>query len=80
MKNERTWRICRKGIKETPIAYALLKSCIVVNDRNRMESDSWIVDNSIRHAFSGREVVDTAASKNIQLVSFSNRACVLLLN
>ncbi|KAK8830150.1 hypothetical protein WA577_004477 [Blastocystis sp. JDR] len=67
MQNERTWRICRKGIVETPISYALLKSCLVVKD----------LDNSIRHAFSGKDVADTAAAKNIQLVSFSNRVCAL---
>ena len=35
------------------------------------------MDNSIRHAFSGKDVVGTAAAKNIQIVSCSNRVCVL---
>lgn len=39
MQNERTWRICRKGIAETPISYALLKSCLVVKDCGDKEGE-----------------------------------------
>lgn len=39
MQNERTWRICRKGIAETTISYALLKSCLVVKDCGEREGE-----------------------------------------
>ena len=39
MKNERTWRICKRAIAETPISFTVWKSCVVVNDCSSWEEE-----------------------------------------
>lgn len=62
MKNERTWRICKRAIAETPISFTVWKSCVVVND----------YATSIRHAFDAEELREEVESRRMQCVPFSN--------
>ena len=32
MKNERTWRVWKKAMAETPVSFTVGRSCVVVND------------------------------------------------